>query len=128
MLHNHHRHKLNPNPNCTKKKKKKKKKERKNHCRHLDHEGTSDNFKNFFFFRIVIINLNYTKSNKNIISYIDNDKKNMQIHKTYNIFLRIFIFWNHCIMVSLSMLQSTFLSNFSSIKYFLSFLFLFERA
>ena len=34
-------------------------------------------------------------------------KKNAQIHKVYNFLLRVFIFWNRCMIVSLSMLQAT---------------------
>ena len=49
-------------------------------------------------------------------SYIDNNnnKKNMQIHKVYNCLLRVFIFWNRCMIVSLSMLQATSLSIYTT--------------
>ena len=59
-----------------------------------------------FFPAYLLWNLNYTKSNKKIISCIDPKKKNTHYIKSYNFILRIFLFWNCCMAVSLSILQA----------------------
>ena len=50
---------------------------------------------------------------------IKKKKKNTQIHKVYNCFLRVFIFWNHCMIVSLLMLQAIFLSIYTTKQSFI---------
>ena len=67
----------------------------------------SDVSKNFFPV-LLLWNLNYTKSNKKIISCIDKKKKkkNTQYIKSYNFILQVFLFWNCCMTVSLSILQA----------------------
>ena len=54
-------------------------------------------------------------------SYIDNNnnKKNTQIHKVYNCILQVFIFWNRCMIVLLSMLQATSLSIYTTKQSFI---------
>ena len=40
--------------------------------------------------------------------------KNKQIHKVYNCLLWVFIFWNRCMIVSLSILQATYFSTYTT--------------
>ena len=66
----------------------------------------SGSSKIFFFPAYLLWNLNYTKSNKKIISCIDPKKKNTHYIKSYNFILLVFLFWNCCMAVSLSILQA----------------------
>ena len=72
-------------------------------------------------------NLNYTKSNKNRISYNQKKKKNTQIHLQFSStsFLILKTLQDSFII---NMLQVRSFSNFSSIKNFLGFSFLFVKA
>ena len=47
---------------------------------------------------------NLIKREIHILTITTTIKKNTQIHKVYNCLLRVFIFWNRCMIVSLSML------------------------
>ena len=62
---------------------------------------------------------NLIKREIHILTTTTIKKKNTQIHKVYNCFLRVFIFWNHCMIVSLLMLQAIFLSIYTTKQSFI---------
>ena len=64
------------------------------------------------FFRVFLnkYKLHDLIKRKFFIYWQQQQSKNTQIHKVYNCLLRVFIFWNRCTIVSLSMLQATSLS------------------
>ena len=70
-----------------------------------------------FFWEWSLRNLNYTKSNKKRILYIDKTHTHTHTYKhikSYNFLLQIFLlFWNRYMIVSLLMLQVTSLQKFS---------------
>ena len=70
-----------------------------------------------FFWEWSLRNLNYKKSNKKRILYIDKTHTHTHTYKhikSYNFLLQIFLlFWNRYMIVSLLMLQVTSLQKFS---------------
>ena len=74
------------------------------------------------FFRVFLnkYKLHDLIKRKFFIYWQQQQSKNTQIHKIYNFLLRVFIFWNRYIIVSLSMLQATSFSIYTTKQSFIN--------